>query len=432
MGALGDYIHLKTENYLKYGTTKKDQFDAISSYQNFKKKRSSAIKELSNETIALLKQRLSKDNTIQNNKDKQESEKIFQKMVDLIYEKLAEQSTAAVLGWYQGNAKVGGGWAYSGDYQNLKKKALTKEKLLQKKSLVERINKLLDKIQIDGIKGQASQADIKEVSTLYKRLAGKKSALGEIQEDIDNFTYYTWISNLSGAFGEMFVAACGDAIDNNVNNTINEILSRIVGQKTSVISFDKNLIAKNLSNYIHMDETGTKYILGSSPDKVDVSMELNKEDVLASVKNYANPSRVALQGQVSLFPALIKLSEEGNYGNHWLNCHAGRIIKNETSNIANNVLQFEVAYEALVGGNPLKEGASQANVFVVMNRTTGDVIVKSTKEILFKELENIKITPSILNIRLKNTFNKTYQDRIVHILMQLHQKNLQVSYKTGL
>ena len=59
-------------------------------------------------------------------------------------------------------------------------------------------------------------------------------------------------------------------------------------------------------------------------------------------------------------------------------------------------------------------------------------MVKSTKEILFKELENIKITPSILNIRLKNTFNKTYQDRIVHILMQLHQKNLQVSYRTGL
>lgn len=58
-------------------------------------------------------------------------------------------------------------------------------------------------------------------------------------------------------------------------------------------------------------------------------------------------------------------------------------------------------------------------------------MVKSTKDVLFKELDNIKISPSIVNIRLKNTINKTYQNRITHILMQIHQRNLHVSYKSG-
>ena len=65
-----------------------------------------------------------------------------------------------------------------------------------------------------------------------------------------------------------------------------------------------------------MDETGTRYILGTSPNKVDVEMDINREEVLASVKNYKNTSKVTLQAQTSLLAALLKLNDEGNYANH--------------------------------------------------------------------------------------------------------------------
>ena len=431
MSALGDYIHLRAANYTAHGTTMKGTYDAIGSYENYKKKRAAAIKEVKPATIATLKQRLKKDSGIQEKKDKVNNDQDFQEKINMIYEFLAERATDGVIGWYEGNAKTGGGWSYTGDYQYLKGKTISKEEIMKKRALVDEINKLLDKIQIDGQTGSAAQSDIDQVVNLYKQLGGTKSSLGEIQDDINNFSYYTWISNLAGAFGELFVSACQDTAEGVAVNSVEDFLSGVVGGQGSSITLDKSALAKDVSSYITTDATGTKYSFGKSQDKVDVDIIVNRENVLATVKNYKDTSEVTLQGQTSLLAALVKMNNEGNYANHWLNCHAGRILKNNTAVEADKTLQFEIAYDALVGGNPLKEGAKQANVFVVMNRMTGDVMIKSTKDVLFKELDNIKISPSIVNIRLKNTINKTYQDRITHILMQIHQRNLHVSYKSG-
>lgn len=434
--ALGDYVHLYAKHYDEYGTFKRTdgakKFNAIDSYQTFKKNRLSNINELSPATIKILEQRLRQDSNSQINEDKWKLENDFQGKIDMIYEYLAERATSTAIGWYYKNAKEGGGWAYSGDYQNLREKTLTYDKIQQKRKIIEQINKKLDKIQMNN--GNSTKKELEEINSLYNSLKGNskktKSSLGQIQEDIDNLSYYTWISNLAGDFGEMLVAACGDSLDGVVDKSIDDILKRVKGKEVSLISFDKNKVAKNLSKYFKMDETGTRYILGTSPNKVDVEMDINREEVLASVKNYKNTSKVTLQAQTSLLAALLKLNDEGNYANHWLNCHAGRIIKNKGSN-AEDALRFELAYDALVGGNPLKENVKQSNVFVLLDRVKGNVIIKSTKDILTKELDTIKIKPDVLGVKLNNTKSKTYQDRITHILMQLHHINFHVAYGSG-
>ena len=74
MSALGDYIHLRAANYAAHGTTMRGTYDAIGSYENYKKKRAAAIKEIKPATIATLKQRLKKDSGIQEKKDKVNNE----------------------------------------------------------------------------------------------------------------------------------------------------------------------------------------------------------------------------------------------------------------------------------------------------------------------------------------------------------------------
>ena len=105
--------------------------------------------------------------------------------------------------------------------------------------------------------------------------------------------------------------------------------------------------------------------------------------------------------------------------------HAGRLIGNRGS--ADQTLKEEIAYEALVSGNPLKKGVQGANTFVFIDRATGRVMVTKTKDILTNEINRINIKPNISNIKLKNRYSKTFQDRITGVLMQAHATQLYVS-----
>jgi len=429
MSALGNYIHLHKENYLKYGTTYKDSYDSISSYEGYVKSRLSRITPLSDNTVNVLKQRLKGEADGIITKDAAEAQRRFQENIDKIYEAIAQKTTYGVLGQMHGSSA----WK-TAKFDQIKGLALSDEAIEQKRALIGQIYNLIDKINMDGAGGNAKQSDINTLVQYYNKLSGNnlkanKSSLGIVQEDIDNYSYYNWISNVAGDFGEMMVAAAKDTCDGAAIDITNRTIEGVVGNQRSGGSFSKAEIARDLSPYgVKTTASGDSYSIQRTQDKVDVEIKVNQEDVFATVKNYYNPQKVTLQSQTSLFNALVALQREGNFGNHFLNAHAGRNLNTEDAKVANDAVRFEMAYDALVGGNPLKEGASQANVFVIFDRQTGKVMVKQTKDILLNEIDKIIRPTTIQGIRLKNKASKKIQDRIANILMQAHQINMHISY----
>ncbi len=430
MSALGDYIHLKNVNYEKYGTSVRGKYDKIDNYQAYVQQRLSGIKEVKSDTISILKKRLKGEADGQITKDKVEAEKRFQENIDKVYNALAQKTTQGLIGQFEGTSA----WKPT-DYEAVKASALGDGEIEQKRALIVTIYNLIDKITAAGNYGEASQQDISLLFDSYNRLTGKnlqasKSAYSFLQQDIDNYSYYNWISNVAGDFGEMFVAACQDTADGKAVEVFNNTIEGVVGNLRTGGKFLKAEINRDLTPYGALtDKTGTHYIIKKTQDKVDVDIQVNEENVLATVKNYYNPSSVTLQKQTSLFNALVYLNRQGNFANHWLNAHAGRNNKKQDAQIADDAVRFELAYDGLVGGNPLKEGAAQANVFVIFNRANGEVIVKSTKDILENELDKIVKKPEVSKIRLSNKATKNINDRITHVLVQAHQLNLHVAYK---
>ena len=81
--------------------------------------------------------------------------------------------------------------------------------------------------------------------------------------------------------------------------------------------------------------------------------------------------------------------------------HAGQ-LKGIGRRNADSVLEKEIAFEALVSGNPLKKNVKNANVFVYMERKTGKVVIKPVSEILLNNFGLFSISPKTSNILFKN------------------------------
>ena len=145
------------------------------------------------------------------------------------------------------------------------------------------------------------------------------------------------------------------------------------------------------------------------------------------------------QNQVSLLSSLIYLNSENeglsDFGNHWLNMHAGQLKGKHVS--ADKILEKEIAFEALVSGNPLKRNVKNANVFVYMERSTGKVIVKPVDKILLDNFGLFSINPKVSNILFENNWvgkngersSLNANKRISILLAQVHQRHFNVSLR---
>ena len=98
---------------------------------------------------------------------------------------------------------------------------------------------------------------------------------------------------------------------------------------------------------------------------------------------------------------------------------------------ADLILQQEIAYEALVSGNPLKTDALEATVFIAIDRNSGQVFIQNTKTIL-DDLDHFSITPKISKVVLANTKADNVSTRIKTLLAAIHNKKFTVFYRTNL
>ena len=491
MGALGDYIHLTNGKYIESGINengKGNNFDdAYSAAESLLNTRIGTLPDIFPGIITKLETRLKRNTVQQQKNDQAKINSLWQSKINEMYNFLAKRTTQGLYGRYVGqntlhsdtnssqNIKIdpnatfvgpsnyytGKGYAMGSDAQ--KNQAIAQYNEAQ--TLIDQINKnqsatpeeltRLEQLLSEGTRGTINSSFVQGNQSI-------QSIIGRAQFELDNYKMATTYTDLIGTAGEALVAMCDDTIENlaenNVDKVVQEHLSKsVIGGQQSDIRVKKSAIAADLSK--HLRGSNASYYFGKTQNKVDVKIKIDDTNLFANVKHYSLPQggSVTLQSSVSLLATLVLLESAEQFGTHWLNLHSLR-GKNLTAdkNKADALVKKEVAYEALVSGNPFKKNVKRANIFVFINRATGDVFVQSTKKILSDPgLSRFSITPQISRIAFTNTkitngnertrayiqFKKqkkgekkvrtekyeTYQSRIEDILMQVHHKKLAVS-----
>ena len=454
MSALGEYIHLHYKNYQKYGVARTGESPKIANYSlNVIQQRINNVEDISQETIKELQRRLKLNSQSNLEKEKTQQAKIQQQLINEIYSLLYERSRT-ITGIKRLAQKASGKftsiidkkrvfiereshWGASLDHKELSRRSQ------QANDLYKKIQKLIT--QINKKNQSQSIEKIKELQYLYKQYThlsydSDEHTLAAIQKAITRHRYNNTKNQVAGDFGEMLVAICDDKIFKEANSTVAEIVEQsVTGKQKAEIIIDKTLISDNRGDYIFKSSTedGTSYYIKPTQNKIDTQIQINNENILASVKNYSGTEiqnfRPHLQ-EVNLFYSILFLNSYPglqDIGNHWLNLHTihpgrGKIIDKNSQ--IDNIIKKEVAFQALSSGNPFKQGIDKANVFVYINRDLGKVYVKSVKDIL-NNFSDFSGLDKISRIFLQNHKMNGIEDRITNVLIQLHQQKVSVSLK---
>ncbi len=462
MSALGEYIHLHYKNYKKYGVTKKDpDGKGVPNYSMdvINRRIKNNTPKVKKNTLTTLEKRLKANSSKREQEADKEWEIHQQKLIDeiysLLYERVSNVKGVQRLGEIaSGNfyftdeegkgqhVSISQNWASSLSHQELMvRHNKAKDKYKEIQSLIDKINKE---------KQPQSEQNLQTLIRLYEKythLSGdslENPTLEGIEEAIKEKRYQNTANAIGGKFGEMLVAICDDTASNLAEKQVAEFLENTLkGQKRTYITFDKDLLAirkkegrKQFLNTSSKDKT--KYTLGSTQNKVDVQISVENEDVSASVKTSVTREGFAARPDlqdINLFSTLVFLNNYESYvdfGNHWLNLHALNPDEEKRyrpgKKKLDEIVKKEVAFEAFSSGNPLKQGVKSANVFVFINRETGNVYVKNIQDILKNNMNQIGGLDNVSNIYLENRKQTRVYDRIYNILNQLHQQKISVAY----
>ena len=440
--ALGDYVHLYAENYMKYGVNKignsKEKF-RISAAKKLINSRINVIPAVSDTTINELKRRMLLNSAAQEQADKQKITGLTQERINLVYEMLSKNTQSGVMKEYL-NKGMGDFLSYEGT-QNITK-GHSQAALDKQKAAIREWDRELALLEKDGYIDEVTGQRLLEI---YNRATGSNQKMegdinslkGQLQNNIESLQFTYCYNQLAGQIGETLVAMCGDNISELAEDSIKDTLNKsILGSSTSKISIDTNLLSqmnsKKIKKFAHY-EHGNKYVLNASTkNKVDVEIQVGGEDVYASVKNYAsdiNKHGVGLTTTSLLYPLLF-LEQADKFGTHWTNLHARSWNLGEVG-AADMLLEQEIAYEALSRGNPFKKGVNSANTFVFIDRKKGQIYIKNIKDMLsFETISNtFSFSPSIRRIDIINKRAPFVGARINNIMSQIHQTKIKVSLK---
>lgn len=456
MSALGDYIHLYAKNYDRYGTANPTENEHVSkiSYDYINSKvfinqRLAFVKPISDETISILQQRLRANTSTTFNQEKNEWAVNQQRLIDYIYELLFTQVKNVSLGaerlynttsgkgvvWTQDKTPLTLSttkqWASQYSYDQLK--SLREKKKAQR----EQIEKLIT--EINSSQQPQSDKKLQKLIQLYEAYSditpkSNENVLAEIEKAMGENVYKGTIQQVAGKFGEQLVATCADAAKTMGKKEFVKFLSEAVkGESRSEIHIDTQDINLKKANFLKTDDSGNKYYLGTTQNKTDVEIQINNEDIFATVKDYA-----AVPGQfrnpdlqdVNLFQTIAFLNNYlDNFGNHWINMHALKNSKKwSNQKEADAIVNKEVAYEALIGGSPFKS-VEPANLFIYIERAKGYVFIERTTDLMLQHFErfNMKSVGDIMLHNRKVQAKYGSEERIASILSQLHKINIAVS-----
>lgn len=448
MSALGDYIHFNVDDYINYGTYKRNSSGKKNSYkslQNHMRKRVESLKSrrISPETIKTLKYRLRADSDAQIQREQNNEQIKWNKILEEVLDELVQLSTEAAFEQYNSPINKFDLGIHQGQ--------LTEQEYERYKNIIDSISNILKDIKING--NMATEQQFDAILDLYNQLNFKKfgelqsiSSVGQIQEIVDQTVYSKIETAISGVFGEKFVYAIRDSAWNNAIRGLNNNIpkERIAGGDTSNITISANLINPRYGEIPrgwHYNMDNNTYKVASTQDKIDVAIIVNKENVYASVKNskqVTSTKRPKLQ-EIKPYYTLLYLNQFYNFGNHFLNMIAAREQKSEIQNNkedAIDIFKQEVNYEALVQGNPFKQ-IQTPNIFIDFDRATGKVIIFNIYDFLLDRQHQdlfkyeVKSLDQVLNALLQsNEWALTSEARISRIITTLRNLSMRVFLQT--
>lgn len=444
--ALGDYIHLHRENYKRYGTFRKGEgADSYQIYNNFLVDRTKDLTTISKDTINVLERRIANDAKTKKERSVVEQDQYNQRL-EQVYEYIQQFTSTELLKVFQ----LGQGYKRKLSNQfvskdNIEKGSITPGQLQTKIDILKQIKERIKDLNTGKI--PATEANIQDLNEKYAQLeinvpldSSIESPIARIQKAVDNYSFDQILSSVAGRFGEELVFSARDSALNLVSKNLNAAIKEgVVGDNKTEIKINQDFFAADMSNiFKSADRNNNQYAINATQDKVDVQIIVNRENVFSSVKDYFDTSKkpVTLQSEMSILYSLTFLNNFNSleeFGNHWINLHASGYKNNDRTN-ADTILKQELAYEALVSGNPFKKGAVPANTFIVIDRASGRVFVNNTKDILLDNFNQIQLEDDKidnLNLQRQNKKASSFEARISRILSYLHQTKIHVGYKTN-
>ena len=455
MSALGEYIHLYYKNYKQYGVARIGEQPSFCNYtlSVIDRRIDNGVKNINQGAINELQRRLKLNSQSQLQKSKKEQAQRQQQLIDQIYALLFERSKT--ISGVERLYNVSQGDYYVTNKTNKKVSHIltsshwaASKSIEELKQMREKANNILDEIdllikKINKQRTSQSLDDLQKLEQLYKQYThlsydSDEHTAGAIEKAISEKRFDGAASNVAGQFGEMFVATCDDKIFKQANRSVAQVVQQSVkGAERTEILIDKSLISDNRGDFFYNTSTkdGTVYSLGATQNKVDVAIQINNQDIFASVKSYRSIDSTSARPDLQQVNLLTTLTFLNNYqglqdiGNHWINMHASHPGKTRDIDTSlDDIIKKEIAFQALSSGNPFKQSVEKANVFVFINRGTGQVFVKSVKDILSEtNLSTIGGLQFISKIYLNNHRSNEISDRITNVLNQIHQQNISVA-----
>jgi len=415
MSALSDYFHKTSKGYASE-TSWGDSATALEMQHQLNNERIANIK--TPENISELQKRLTIDNNEKDAEQAKEIEKRRITMLNAVAQSMGPDLEERILKNFEARGSSNNQTAekkseVSYSYEDIEQLRIIRNKIY---ASVNRINKTPESNHTKAIEtliGLYNQfySIAKRIDSSIKDLqfsasnVTKESTRQAILDIYNKFTIGTVNANLKGEFGEKLVLAAGDKLYGAgmeaLSQVMKEGLDKIegsLGQSRGNITIRADYYPeavynewKTSSSVEQTDEYGTYYNFAATQDKVDATITVNNEKINASVKAYsANSAGTAyphLQ-DVNFAYSLAKSAE--NFGNHYIQL----LLLNRSTKKFEEAHKSELAYEALVHGNLLKESAVNADTFVFIDLNSGKVRTMSTKSMLENYLEKFKFSYS--------------------------------------
>ena len=407
MAGIGDYIHYKQSNYIKFGTTK-DSIDHSSAQEIFSEQRKA------------LKQFIAKNNSTT---DTSQIESFLNNLMygtdgidqatKKAYEELKVRISDVVAEKY---ANFGVNFGKEND-QSMNIYYTPPTETTKNQASISTLKKYLSTIfnMINGSLGVMDKADMGKLNEVYQTLKQTINAMesqGEttikwknnqtLKEDIN--TALAWqsipIKNALGDVFEWWLALASQLGEDLSNKTTDEILEEFVkgssgsNKQISMDNFSSDYVDGKLlwesgafkKGWTPINDYTAFQFDKKSQDKLDVifNWEGDQTPLYVSAKNYKLENPQDLIHLVSGTSLLMLIQNEpADFVNHWLNCVSS--IANGTDVLPASILQqahfmmkFTLFVQALAG----KDQSQSVNTLIVNNRTKQHIYVKSMEQIL--------------------------------------------------
>ena len=447
MSAIGDYVHFHKTNYIRYGTAfrGRDSQPFMKSYKAQKERnlnRTKNLKTISKATLRELETRIANESTQEEAKQIAEGILNFNNSLNNITRELQEKLLSEVPAKFS-----------SDDFgiRMVKSKIHTDDSAINIEEAKKARTRFYNNINTINKKAQQGEP-IKEstITALLKNASDFFNYLGIINKDLEFIKYRNLKdmntiaalknmvglvslsemrkATLHGVYGEVLTNMVSDNLRFQIGDAlVTEVKNQIqTGAHRTEFQIDSSLVKPWAQQEFYQKTKINLYQIRGSQDKVDASITINDTQLNASAKAYSTHGNIItphLQ-DVSLMTSLAATADQ--FGNHWLNMHALG-IKNEK---ADRELTKQIQYEALAAGNLLKKGAAIADTFVAIDATKGRVMTRSVKDMLNKDVDSFIIKPDLRSISFDNKWvENSWRDRIVNLLMDIHQNQISVSYK---